>query len=55
LAAGFFVCAGVVGGFAFVAVLPVRVVAGASDGSVAPLMPTHANQPPSSGRTFVKP
>jgi hypothetical protein len=42
---------------AFVAgvVSPVSVVAGASEGSVAPPMPTHAYQPPSSGRTFVKP
>jgi hypothetical protein len=34
---------------------PLRVVAGASDGSVAPPAATQAYQPPTSGRTFVKP
>jgi hypothetical protein len=39
----------------FGVVVPVKVVAGVSGGSVAPPPLTHAFQPPSSGLTLVKP
>jgi hypothetical protein len=56
--AGFASVAALLAGFiaAFVVVVaPVRVVAGASIGSTAPPPATQEFQPPSSGRTFVKP
>jgi hypothetical protein len=55
--AGFASVAASLAGFvaAFVVVAPFRVVAGASIGSTAPPPATQEFQPPSSGRTFVKP
>jgi uncharacterized membrane protein required for colicin V production len=55
--AGFASVAALLAGFiaAFVVVAPVRVVAGASIGSTAPPPATQEFQPPSNGRTFVKP